>query len=124
MNLNNFSRAVVLASTAVATNLVISSATAALGATYKTLSNQVVVTGLQPRTQYRVQTTNFSDRNTNRTITTNGCGEALISNGTGYRRLIINQQIITPSTLSTQTHQRCNARRNSKVIHTQQQMNR
>jgi hypothetical protein len=118
----SFSGVTTLTLTAVVSILLIGSATVALGATYKTQSNQVVVTGLKPRTQYTVQTTNFSARKANRTITTNGCGEALISNGTGYRRLIINQQTITPSSLSTQTHQRCNSRRNSRVIHTQPQM--
>jgi hypothetical protein len=100
--------------------LLIGSATAALAATYKTLSNQVVVTGLQPQTKYTVETTSFSDRNGTRTVTTNACGEALISNGTGYRRLVMNQQSITPSSLPTQTHERCNPKRNSQVTHTQQ----
>jgi hypothetical protein len=106
---------------ALSSTLLIGFASAALAATYKTLSNEVVVTGLQPQTKYTVQTTNFSDRNSTRTVTTNRCGEALISNGTGYRRLIINQQTITPSSVPTQTHPRCNSRRNSSVINTQQQ---
>jgi len=106
--------------TAVSSPLLINSATAALATTYKTLSNQVVVTGLQPQTKYTVETTSFSDRNGTRAVTTNACGEALISNGTGYRRLVMNQQSITPSSLPTQTHERCNPKRNSHVTHTQQ----
>lgn len=118
------SKATAIALSAVSSTLLISSATATLAAPYKTLSNQVVVTGLQPKTKYPVQSTNFSDRNSTRSVTTNACGEALISNGTGYRRLVINQQTITPSSLPTQTHQRCNPKRNNRVIPTQQQLNR
>lgn len=118
------SRVTALTITAVSSTLIISSASAGLATPYKTLSNQVVVTGLQPQTKYPVQTTNFSDRNSTRAVKTNACGEALISNGTGYRHLVINQQTITPSSLPTQTHQRCNPKRNSSIIHTQQQLNR
>lgn len=114
------SRARAIALTAASSTLLIGSATATLAAPYKTLSNQVVVTGLQPQKKYPIETTNFSDRNSTRSVTTNACGEALISNGTGYRRLVINQQTITPSSLPTQTHQRCNPKRNNRVIRTQQ----
>jgi hypothetical protein len=107
--------------TAVSSTFLIGSATATLAATYKTMSNQVVVTELQPQTKYTVETTSYSDRKSTRTVTTNRCGEALISNGTGYRRLVIERQIITPSSLPTQTHQRCNPRRNRSVVNTQQQ---
>ena len=125
MNSNSFSKASMLTFTAVSSTLIIiGSATATIATTYKTLSNQVVVNGLEPQKKYTVQTTNFNNRNSTRTVTTNACGEALISNGTGYRRLIINQQTITPSSLPTQTHQRCNPKRNRRVIQTQQQINR
>ncbi len=108
--------------TGVGSILLIGSATAVLAATYKTLSNQVIVTGLQPQTKYTVETTSFSDRKGTRSVTTNACGEALISNGTGYRRLVMNQQIIIPSSLATQTHERCNPKRNRSVINRQQQL--
>ena len=110
--------------TTVGSLLLIDFATTAIAVTYKTQSNQVVVTGLQPKKKYTVETTNFNNRNSNRTVMTNGCGEAVISNGTGYRRLVINQQTITPSSLPTQTHQRCNPKRNRRVIQTQPQLNR
>src|SRR6478672_1121742 len=97
---------------AVSTTVLISSATAVMAAPYKTRSNQVVITGLTPQTKYSLQTTNYSNRNSTRIITTNSCGEALIINGTGYQRLIFNNQTIAPSTLPTQTHARCNPPRN------------
>lgn len=95
--------------------LLIVSATAAIAAAYKTSSNQVVVTGLQPRRQYSVQTISSLGRNGTRTITTNACGQALISNGTSYQRLTINNETIIPSSLPTQTHRRCNPPRNSST---------
>ncbi|MBD1922100.1 hypothetical protein H6F77_13510 [Microcoleus sp. FACHB-831] len=98
---------------AISTTLLITSGTTALATPYKTTSNQVVVTELAPRTKYTVQTTNLRERNSTRTITTNGCGQALISNGTSYKRLIINNQTIITSSLPTQTHQRCTSRRNT-----------
>lgn len=103
---------------AISTTLLITSGTTALATPYKTTSNQVVVTGLAPRTQYTVQTTNLRDRNSTRKISTNGCGQALISNGTSYKRLIINNQTITTASLPTQTHQRCTPRRNTRTINT------
>jgi len=100
--------------------LLISSATDVLAAPYKTSSNQIVITGLTPKAKYPLQTTNYRNRRTARIITTNSCGEALISNGTGYQRLIINNQTIIPSVLPLQTHQRCNPRRNRSTSNREQ----
>ena len=83
-------------------------AAAALAESYKTSSNQVVVTGLRRRSTYSIQTTNFKGMTGNRNITTNSCGEALISNGTAYRQITIEDQAIVPANLPTKTHPRCN----------------
>lgn len=94
-------------------SLLLLTPTASFAAPYKTQTNQVVITGLKPRVKYKINTTNLRDRNGIRTITTNGCGQALISQGTNYKQIIINNQTITPNTLPTQTHLRCSPRRNS-----------
>lgn len=107
-----------------ASSLIINSAIAETITYYKTLSNQVVVTGLKPKTKYVVITNSFQGRNGKRTITTNSCGEALISNGTGYRSLIINNKPLIPSTLKNQTHQRCNQRRSNSNTTTISPINR
>jgi hypothetical protein len=83
-------------------------ASAALAESYKTSRNQVVVTGLRRQSTYSIQTTNSRGRTGNRNITTNSCGEALISNGTAYRQITIEDQAIVPANLPTKTHPRCN----------------
>ncbi len=92
--------------------LVIGNTQTVLAEVYKTLTNQVIVTNLTPKTKYKVNTFSFiKDREGIRTITTNACGEGAIINGTGYKKLIIEGNNITPSTLPLKERPRCNVKK-------------
>jgi chitodextrinase len=78
---------------------------------YQTQSNQVVITGLLPKTKYKVKTLSFKDREGTRTVTTNACGVVLISNGTGYKKLLFENETITPKKLPLKEYGRCNVRK-------------
>lgn len=84
----------------------------ALETPYKTSSNEIVVTGLNPRQSYLVQTTNIQGKEDTINVSSNECGYAIISNGLVYQRITINNQTIRPDTLSTRTYPSCNPRYN------------
>ncbi|HEY9705531.1 MAG TPA: hypothetical protein V6C58_24045 [Allocoleopsis sp.] len=91
--------------------IIIGNTQTVLAEVYKTLTNQVIVTNLSPKTKYKVNTFSFKDREGIRTITTNACGEGAIINGTGYKKLIIEGNNIVPSTLALKERPRCNVKK-------------
>lgn len=92
-----------------ATALLSTSAAVALEA-YKTKSDQLVVTGLQPKMKYDVQYKNTLGKNGKRKVNTNACGEALIDKVGKFQTVMINGQSIAPQTLALQEHRRCSVR--------------
>ncbi len=94
-----------------------SSAAAALEA-YKTKSDQVVVTGLQPKKKYEIQSKNALGKNGKRRVETNACGEALIAKVGMFQSVIISGQNINPKTLIVKVHRRCAVRKKDTLIKT------
>ncbi len=102
-----------LAIALITSHIGISAATAL--AAYKTKSDQVVVTGLQPKMKYDVQYKNALGKNGKRKVDTNACGEALINKVAKFQAVMINGQNINPQTLALQEHRRCAVRKNTNV---------
>lgn len=90
---------------------------------YRTSSDQVIVTGLQPRQTYSVQTTETNGREGSMFVSSNACGEAVIYNAANYQRVTINNQTIRPFTLSTKGQPYCNPRPNPTGTNTEQPSN-
>jgi hypothetical protein len=82
-----------------------------LAETYKTPKNQVVITGLKVKEKYNIDVINLKGKTRKRQLTTNTCGQLLIDNAVKYKSLTVDGQTIDPSTLKTQTHQRCKAKK-------------
>jgi hypothetical protein len=79
--------------------------------TYKTNKNQVVITGLKAKHKYAIDVINAKGKARKRQLTTNTCGQLLIDNAVKYQSLAVEGKTIDPSTLKTQTHQRCKAKK-------------
>ncbi len=96
---------------ALATISTVASSSIAFAEVYKTSTNQVVVTGLTAKQKYEVKTVSAKDKAGKRNVTANTCGEALVSNATKYKSLIVGTETIDPTTLSTKVHARCTAKK-------------
>ncbi|MFB2923654.1 MULTISPECIES: hypothetical protein [Aerosakkonema] len=106
------------------TLMIANTSTALAEQPYKTSGNQVVVTQLQPRQTYLVQTTDTSGKEGSMYVTTNECGYVMINNGGNYQRLTINNETIRPFALATQPYPSCNPRLNPRNSNTQQSSDR
>lgn len=96
----------------------------ALETPYKTSGNQIVVTGLNPRQTYSVQTTDNQGREGYTSVTSNECGYVVINNGSIYQRLTINSQTIRPEALSSRGYPNCNPQWNPNDNNRQQLENK
>jgi hypothetical protein len=74
---------------------------------YKTKKGQVVVTKLKPKQKVEVKYQNLKGKIGNRSVKTNGCGEALISNAAKFQSLTVDTQVIPLSSIPTKEHTRC-----------------
>jgi hypothetical protein len=100
---------------AIATILTAVHSSIAAAEVYKTSTNQVVVTGLTAKQKYEVKTVSAKDKAGKRQVTANTCGEALVSNATKYKSLVVGTETIDPTTLPTKVHARCTAKKTPKV---------
>jgi hypothetical protein len=96
---------------AIATMLTVAHSSIAAAEVYKTSTNQVVVTGLTPKQKYEIQTVSAKDKAGKRKVTTNTCGEAVVSSATKYKSLILGTEKIDPKTLPTKVHARCSTKK-------------
>jgi hypothetical protein len=96
---------------AIATLLTVAHSSIAAAEVYKTSTNQVVVTGLTPKQKYEVKTVSAKDKAGTRKVTTNTCGEAVVSSATKYKSLVVGTETIDPTTLPTKAHPRCSAKK-------------
>lgn len=92
--------------------ILISSTVTALETPYKTSANQIVVTGLNPRQSYLVQTTDLQGKEGTTNLRSNECGYVIIDNGSIYQRITLNNQTIRPDALSTRAYPNCNPQYN------------
>jgi hypothetical protein len=99
----------------IATMLTVAHSSIAFAEVYKTSTNQVVVTGLTAKQKYEVKTVSAKDKAGKRQVTANTCGEALVSNATKYKSLVVGTETIDPTTLATKVHARCAAKKTPKV---------
>ncbi len=74
---------------------------------YKTKKGQVVVTKLKPKQKVEVKYQNQKGKLGNRSVKTNGCGEALISNAAKFQSLTVDTQVIPLGSIPTKEHTRC-----------------
>lgn len=116
--LKNMSIKFSVSAIAIATMLTVAHSSIAFAEVYKTSKNQVVVTGLTPKQKYEIKTVSAKDKAGKRKVTTNTCGEALVSNATKYKSLVVGTETIDPTTLPTKTHPRCSAKKTPKVTAT------
>jgi hypothetical protein len=98
---------------ALATVLTLAHSAIATAEVYKTSKNQVVVTGLTAKQKYDIQTVNAKNKTGKRQVAANTCGEALISDATKYKSLVVGTEMIDPATLPTKSHARCNGKKNT-----------
>jgi hypothetical protein len=103
---------------AIATLLTVAHSSIAAAEVYKTSTNQVVVTGLTPKQKYEVKTVSAKDKAGTRKVTTNTCGEAVVSSATKYKSLVVGTETIDPTTLSTKAHPRCAAKKTKTPVAT------
>jgi hypothetical protein len=96
---------------AIATMLTVAHSSIAAAEVYKTSTNQVVVTGLTPKQKYEVKTVTAKDKPGTRKVTTNTCGEAIVSSATKYKSLVVGTETIDPTTLPTKVHARCSGKK-------------
>lgn len=101
-----------IALVALSTTLIGSNVTA-LETPYKTSANQIVVTGLNPRQSYLVQTTDLEGKEGTTNVRTNECGYVVLNNASIYQRITINNQTIRPNALSTRGYPNCNPQYNT-----------
>ncbi len=100
---------------AIATLLTVTYGSIAAAEVYKTSTNQVVVTGLTAKQKYEIKTVSAKDKAGTRKATANTCGEAVISNATKYKSLVVGTETIDPTTLPTKVRARCTAKKTPKV---------
>jgi hypothetical protein len=74
---------------------------------YKTKKGQVVVTKLQPKQKVEVKYQNQKGKIGNRSVKTNGCGQAIISNAAKFQSLTVDNQVIPLSSIPSKEHTRC-----------------
>ena len=96
---------------AIATMLTVAHSSIAAAEVYKTSTNQVVVTGLTPKQKYEVKTVSAKDKVGTRKVTTNTCGEAVVTSATKYKSLVVGTETIDPTTLPTKAHPRCSGKK-------------
>lgn len=101
----------------------IGSTVTALETPYKTSTNQIVVTGMNPRQSYLIQTTDLQGKEETTNVRSNECGYVLINNGSIYQRITINSQTIRPDALSTRVYPGCNPQYNPNGNNRQQSNN-
>ncbi len=77
---------------------------------YKTKKGQVVVTKLKPRQKVAVKYQSQKGKIGNRTVKTNGCGEAIVSNAAKFQSLTVDNQVIPLSSIPSREHDRCKPR--------------
>jgi hypothetical protein len=96
---------------AIATMLTVAHSSIAAAEVYKTSTDRVVVTGLTPKQKYEVKTVSAKDKAGTRKVTTNTCGEAVVSSATKYKSLTVGTETIDPTTLPTKVHARCSGKK-------------
>jgi hypothetical protein len=99
---------------AIAAFLTLAHGTIATAEVYKTGTNQVIVTGLTAKQKYPVQIVNAKNKSKKlKDKAANTCGEVTIDNATTYKSLVVGTETIDPTTLTTKTHARCNAKKST-----------
>ena len=97
-----------------ATVLTLAYSSIATAESYKTSTNQVVVTGLKAKQKYDIQGINAKGKTSRKMSTTaNTCGEILIKDAAKLKSLVVGTETIDPATLTTKVHARCNGKKNT-----------
>jgi hypothetical protein len=96
---------------ALATVLTLAHSAIASAESYKSGSDQVVITGLTAQQKYDVQAVSLKGKKVKKSAMANTCGEILINGTSKVKSLTIGTESIDVTTLATKSHTRCNPKK-------------